>query len=167
MRRPISYTTYALLAIWDGLPPAIWYGIFAWLARYASQYSDFPFEYCWLPLAMFLATVLAFFLRPLRKVILLTVYRDLAKSNTGPLTEMAVWKLLQVAHRFWKNQPVTDFVGLSTLHAVHDQLDWPRQMRLRLIVHHIEDATNSPLTKQAGEFLTQVEDRPWPGSGPR
>src|SRR5438105_5026887 len=120
--KPVSPTAAFLLRLCDAVPPLIVFGLAGWAALWMAGFSDLSLG-LWIPICFTAAGAIAYMSRPLRKAAYLGFSKALVHSSSTVLIEVGVFRLLKVGHRFWPQDPVTDFVGISALHACYDHMD--------------------------------------------
>ena len=154
--RPTSLTAQVLIKLLDGGIYAVWFGLWLYGIKYLADLVDFPFPYAWVLGGILLAGVVGHVLRPVRKACSLAFARESARSGSRALMEMGVWSLLRVAYRFWPQDPVTDFVGISALHQVYDGLPPARREKLYAVVRQMESSPGCPAAQAAHDFLDEI-----------
>jgi hypothetical protein len=153
--RAFPRAVIALRLVSRAIPIAVGGGVVLYATRRLSGWAEMDFQ-------LFVAIGLAFgaaclyFLRPIRRVLLLRCYEAFARSRFRIFTELGTWELLRVAYRFWPGSPLTDHVGLSTLHRIYDTVDEQRREILLEIARRLEGFPNCPVGGAAGEFLREV-----------
>jgi hypothetical protein len=135
---------------------AFWFGLCLYIAKYLVDVTGFLMESAWIPGGIVLALVAASSLRPVRKAFTVAIAKWAAGSGWPLLTEMGVWWLLRVAYRYWSQEPVTDFVGMSALHRVYDRLSVPQRERMNLVLQEIENLGGSQASSAARDFLHEI-----------
>jgi hypothetical protein len=155
--RPISLTAVVLIRILDGAVYALWFGVWLYGGKFLADLAGgFLFPYAWVPGGIVVAIVVAHMLRPVRKTFALGFAREMARSRSRSLMEVGVYCLLRVAYRFWPQDPVTDFVGLATLHRLYDQSRPAHREQLYAVVRQMESAPGCAQAQPAHEFLDEI-----------
>src|SRR5580700_5999883 len=104
--RPFSLGAYAARFLWDGAPILGWLAFAYYLYSLAGRFLQTPFEFT-LPLVAFSLWATMHLSRPVRKFLNLTAYSWMIQSPFRILVELAIWKLLRVAHQYWhKEEPM-------------------------------------------------------------
>ncbi len=154
--RPISITAAVLIKVLDVGAYLVWFGLWLYLLRYLVSLGDVLFPAAWIPAGIILAVFVGYVLRPVRKILFLAFTREIARSSLRPLMEVGVWELLRVAYRFWPQEPVTDFIGISALHQVYEESPARRREQLYAVVRRMESATGCPMAQAAHDFLDEI-----------
>jgi hypothetical protein len=151
--RPLSLTANLFLRVWNSLPVVLWLICFIGLGFLLSSYTPLPVLAA-IPASLVAGAVAAFALRPVRKAVDIALCKVLARSPIRPVMEVGVWQLLKVAHRYWPNEPVTDFIGLAALHQTYDRLDEKGRHTMFEIISQMQGT--EPVGNGARDFLDQV-----------
>jgi len=149
--RPLSKTANLFSRVWDGLPIILWLVGCGGIYWYAAAWG-LPL-FVSVPVSVLGGVTVFHFLRPVRKFLQIKLSKMLAGSPVRPLMETGVWNLLKVAHRYWPNEPVTDFVGLAALHETYDRLNEGRRRRMLEIISEMQAG---PVGNGARDFLDEV-----------
>ena len=150
--RPLSLTATVFLRAWDGLPFVLLFlgcgGVYLLAAGWGLPILASA------PISLLSGVCVYYGLRPVRKFLQIKLSKALAGSPVRPLMEIGVWNLLKVAHRYWPNEPVTDFIGLAALHQTYDRVSEKRRQRMLEIISQLQGT--EPVGNGARDFLDEV-----------
>src|SRR5437899_9867759 len=135
--RAFPRAVVACRLLWRGIPIAAGGGVILYATRWLSALAEMSFQ-LFLVIGLAFGAVCLYLLRPIRERMLLRCYEAFARSRFRIFTEVGVWELLRVTYRFWPGSPVTDHVGLSTLHRIYDNVDEQRRRVLLEIARRLE-----------------------------